>query len=647
MRLHHWMAAAALLGAFTLRAEVPELLELVPEAKGYELIAKLNPLQWHAKGYQVDRADQISGDLKRVGYLLKLTGKDGKKTWVFTAMDPFSKEVGSTLVPSVDSTIYQTYVDNLEVATNVEGVATGKFEKGNIEFWGKNYGGGNAKQIPGATDAFDFGDAVGKDGNYGSMQVHNFLEKQTVFAVNKLADDNTRDIGIGNNPNGNKDWTFASSGKNYSDAELYIVGQFDNFKLTDVVTLNSSKVELIGKTDRNPVEYAVGDTITFTLTADIGEQKPTVDYFINWSRTGDDGKTEKGKAKLADGAVTIKTSLDRPGFVRIYATLTDRNGRNMKRNVMQWGQERSINIFFDGGAAAAVSEIKQAAPEPEDFDAFWVKQKARLAEVPLKAKMDKLDSKNGNDVYAVSVDCAGPRPVTGYLTIPEGAADKSLPARVIFQGYGVGKQGIQGGSKNEIQFQINAHGFELGKDDAFYKAFGESIKSNGQGYAFDPKQNANAEEAYFNHMALRLMRSLEFVKQLPQWNGKSLIAQGGSQGGLQSIWAASLDQDVTNCQSDVTWCCNMAGNEVDKRLFGGWYIKYVPALGYYDAVNHAKRIKCPVTITRAGLGDYVCPPSGLAVLYNNITAPKKIFWVQGSDHGYVPTKPERFMLEAK
>lgn len=646
MRLHHWMMAAALLGAFTLRAEVPELLELVPEAKGYELIAKLNPLQWQSRGYEVDRSYQISGDLKRVGYLLKLTGKDGKKTWVFTAMDPFAKEVAATLVPSVDSPIYQAYVENLEVAANVEGVKTGKFEKGNIEFWGKNYSGHNAKEIPGATDSFDFGDGIADEGAYGSMQVHNYPEKQTVFSFSNLNAGDNCDLGIGNNPSGHPDWTFSAAGNTYSNAELYIVGQFDNFKIVEVAVLDSRNVELIGTTDRNPVEYAVGDTMTFTLQADIGDQKPSLDYFIHWTRTGDDGKTESGKAKLADGPVTIKTSLDRPGFVRIYANLTDSNGRNMKRNMVQWGQERQIDIFFDGGAGAAVSEIKQAVPEPEDFDAFWAKQKARLAEVPLKAKMDKLDSRNGNDVYAVTVDCAGPRPVTGYLTIPQGAAAKSLPANVIYHGYGVGKQWPHDGNGNEIQFSVNAHGYELGKDDAFYARFAELIQSNGQGYAFDPQQNSNPEEAYFNHMALRLMRSLEFVKQLPQWNGKDLISHGSSQGGLQSVWAAALDQDVSMCYTDITWNCNMAGSEVGKRLFGGWHIQWVPALGYYDAVNHARRIKCPVEIS-AGLGDYVCPPSGLAVLYNNITAPKKITWAQGCEHGYAPTKPEVFVVESK
>jgi len=56
----------------------------------------------------------------------------------------------------------------------------------------------------------------------------------------------------------------------------------------------------------------------------------------------------------------------------------------------------------------------------------------------------------------------------------------------------------------------------------------------------------------------------------------------------------------------------------------------------------AKRIRnAEVVITRAGLGDYTCPPSGLAISYNNLATPRKtIRWVQGSDHSFVPKKSE-------
>ncbi|MBO7153615.1 MAG: acetylxylan esterase, partial [Lentisphaeria bacterium] len=65
-------------------------------------------------------------------------------------------------------------------------------------------------------------------------------------------------------------------------------------------------------------------------------------------------------------------------------------------------------------------------------------------------------------------------------------------------------------------------------------------------------------------------------------------------------------------------------------------VPYTSEMDYYDAAYHAKRVKCPVVIPRAGIGDYTCPPSGIAVAYNNIKTPKAIYWMQGSTHGYIP-----------
>ncbi|MBS1369994.1 MAG: hypothetical protein HPZ91_08590 [Lentisphaeria bacterium] len=645
MKLSYGMAALAMLGSFTLRAEVPELLELVPEAKGYELIAKLNPTSWASRGYQDDRTEMLSGDLKRVGYLLKLTGRDGKMQWVFTAMDPFADTAAKVAVPSPGSPVFQTYVTNLEVASNVESVKTGTFEKGNVEFWGCNYGPGNGKKIPGASDkTFDFGDSpTGRD-SYGSMQVHNFQEKQTVFAFNKLTADQNCDLGIGNSPKGNPDWTFTSSGRNYKAAELYIVGKYENLKVSEVVTLNPDKVQVIGVTDKDPLSYAPGETMTFTVTADLGGQKPTADYYLNWSRSGDDGQKDGGRMKVTGEPLVIKTSLDKPGFVRIIAKLTDKNGKVLRtKNI--WNKQ--ADVAFEGGAGVQPENLTAGAEEPKDFDAFWQKQKARLAEVPLKYEMKKQpESTPAVDIYAVTIDCAGPRPVTGYLTIPAGAKEKSLPAQANYFGYGVGAQRPpKDGPKDRINLSINAHGFLLNQPNSYYEKFATEIKSNGQGYAFDPKQNADPETAYFNGMALRVMRSLEFLKQLPQWNGKDLTVSGGSQGGLQTVWAAGLDPDVTRALPGIPWCCDLNGSSLGRLR--GWYPQYVEALGYYDTVNHAKRIKCPVEITRAGLGDYTCPPSGVAVLYNAIKSPKKIKWFQGSTHGFVPKKPQIIVQESK
>ena len=640
------MAAIAVFSSQA-KAGVPALQELVPGTGDYELIYKLNPLNYGSNGYQVDNGDTYAGTLKRVGYLLKLTDQQGKMTWVFVSMDPFSQDLNKVGVPNVGSGIVQMYVSNMQITGNSPAVKNGAFEKGNIEFWPNDYSGANTREIPGATDGFDFGDAPSDPvKGYGSMQVHNYLEKQTILAFNRFHSNQGCDLGIGNNVTkaGKLDWTFSSSGKTYKTAELLVVGMFDNLKIKKVIRPDPQKISMTVRTEK--AFFAPGEEMTFSFNVDFaGQPLPEKPYMIRWTRTGDDGKRASGFETVVPGKVAVvTTSLDKPGFVRIQAYLVDPKGRQIRKKDKR-GNMKSIS--FDGGAGVEPEKLRAAAEEPADFDAFWAKQKAKLAAVPVKYRMKKVSKPEARiEVYAVSVDCAGPRPVTGYLTMPAGAKDTSLPASASYHGYGTTIQRApSSGPDNRLHFNMNAHGYDLGRADAYYEDFFAKIKSNDKIYAFDPEQNADPETAYFNGMALRVMRSLQFLKSLPQWNGKDLSVSGGSQGGLQTIWAAGLDPDVSSATCSIPWCCDFAGP--NKGRLGGWRPAYVPALNYYDSVFHAKRIKCPTIIARAGLGDYTCPPSGLAILYNNIRTPKKITWYQGSTHGYVPPNPQTFVQEQK
>ncbi|NMA45748.1 MAG: acetylxylan esterase [Lentisphaerae bacterium] len=660
MNITRWIGVIVMLGLLA-HAEVPELTALVPQATGYELIAKLDPTAYMGGNYAIDRSEILGGDVKRIGYLLKLTDKAGKLSWAFAAMDPFCTNIERLALPAPGGDIFQDYVTNLEVFSNVPAIKTGTFPKGNVEIWGCNYGGGNSKGIPGATSAFDFGDQPDSNGSgsYGCLQVHNFAEKQVVLAFNNFRNGKTCDLGIGNNTEfeaqagGSKtphpDWTFSRSGQSYQQTELFIVAKIDNLTVKEITLLNANKASLTGTLDREQALFAPGEEMAFKLVADFQGQQPTNDYFISWERTGDDGAKDSGKAKVGPEPLIIKTSLDRPGFVRILAYLVDKNGRRVTKTVMRRGKEAQENIFFDGGAGVDIDKL-QGVPEPADFDAFWTKQKARLAAVPMNTRLDEQPSKDPKvKIYAVSIDCAGPRPVTGYLTVPADAKEKSLPAHASFHGYGTSIQRAPtGGSSGHISFNVNAHGYDLGQSEEYYQAFFESIKSNGHGYAFDPEQNKDPETAYFNGMALRVMRALEYLKSRPEWDGKNLNVSGGSQGGLQTVWAAGLDAAVVKASPGIPWCCDLGGVTLG-RITAGWRLKYVEALDYYDPINHAKRIptSCYVDITRAGLGDYTCPPSGVAILYNNIPGPKRINWVQGSTHGYTPPNAQAFVLEQK
>lgn len=415
---------------------------------------------------------------------------------------------------------------------------------------------------------------------------------------------------------------------------------------------------LHGETDKaRAIDYRVGEEMVFTLTLQNAEPFPEGVYRISWSRTGDDGKTESGVVPASrEKPLVIRTRSSKPGFVRILANVIDAKGREMRRrfrgdtstpegkaalNAFEKGDAR---VFFDGGAGAGVTTLA-SVPEPADYDAFWAARKARLAKVPMNPEIKEWPSNDPEvRVFSFRVACAGPRPVTGHYTVPKKLG--KYMGHIRFHGYG--KHFIEkipkSGPHDRISMFINAHGYELGREEEYYTEFYNSIKSNGCTFGMDSTwQNLSTDTAYFGWMTYRIMRALQFLKSLPEWDGVNLRASGGSMGGLQTAWAAGLDPDVTEAEPIIPWCCDMGGRRTLKRLCPSWGVDETVAMRYFDPVNMAKRFspRCRVDISRAGLGDYCCPPTGVAVFYNNIPGPKRIHWVQGSTHGYVPSEPHQ------
>ena len=85
--------------------------------------------------------------------------------------------------------------------------------------------------------------------------------------------------------------------------------------------------------------------------------------------------------------------------------------------------------------------MKAHSAYKESMGSFWKKQKAKLEKIPLKYLIKKTVSNQFFEIYAVSVDCAGPRPVTpGAESAPvfdpyvdgEAEAASAVPASAAF-----------------------------------------------------------------------------------------------------------------------------------------------------------------------------------------------------------------------
>ncbi|MGN9803959.1 sialate O-acetylesterase [Micromonospora sp. L32] len=180
--------------------------------------------------YAFDRTGAVAGGFDRVGYCLELNGPAGPQ-WVWTAMTAFTTDVHRLGPPTRAGQIVRQRVNDLEVASNVEGLTSGTGLAGYLEMWPNNYGTGSSGQISGAyADRYDADDDVSPALGYGSFQVHlvgatrpSTTPPATVLAINGFTAANAPlSIGIGSAPAGHPDWTFAGNAASYTQRRLTV-----------------------------------------------------------------------------------------------------------------------------------------------------------------------------------------------------------------------------------------------------------------------------------------------------------------------------------------------------------------------------------------------------------------------------------------
>jgi lysophospholipase L1-like esterase len=255
--------AAGANGTFTAHT-TPAVLAGIPDAAGYSLMYHLQvpsvTPQWNVNAipYLVDEAKYGERSFDRVAYCLELDGN-----WVYASFDPHTNLLSKIGVPtlSVSGTAFQRIVSRMNVDSNVASIVKGTdIATGNIEFWGGNYSAPNGLSIPNASaTAFDFGDTM-SSGGHGSMQIHNHGASQVVMAYNNWGNNvnGTSEIGIGNRPTGEPDWTFSNSASTFTSRNLYVLA-----RVTGVPTGNAPVVY------SHPVSRSVAanGTATFAVMA--------------------------------------------------------------------------------------------------------------------------------------------------------------------------------------------------------------------------------------------------------------------------------------------------------------------------------------------------------------------------------------------
>jgi cephalosporin-C deacetylase-like acetyl esterase len=196
-----------------------------------------------------------------------------------------------------------------------------------------------------------------------------------------------------------------------------------------------------------------------------------------------------------------------------------------------------------------------------------------------------------------------------------------------------------------LAMDINAHGIENGQPEKYYADLQRGALKN---YRHEGRDSR--ETSYFVGMFLRAVRAVDFLASQPEWDGKTIIAYGSSQGGFQAFAVAALDERISFFNAGVPAGCDHTGVVVQR--VNGWP-KIVPqgldgkpndavlqASRYIDNVNFAARTKAKGAFVTVGFIDLTCPATTVYAAYNALPIPKEIYNDIPSGHTNSPAASE-------
>jgi cephalosporin-C deacetylase-like acetyl esterase len=323
-------------------------------------------------------------------------------------------------------------------------------------------------------------------------------------------------------------------------------------------------------------------------------------------------KTGNISVKAGHGLVEI--SLDEPCALMVNVSAKIGNKRLEKQ----------------AGTAVAPEQIRPSLPRPDDFDAFWKAKIESLKAIPMNAQVERVDKEKNVDYFKVRMDNIRGTHIYGQLAKPKRPG--KLPAMLVVQWAGV--YGLNPwfavGPANEgwLTLNIMPHDLPFDKPQAFYD---EASKTTLRDY---PRIGSdNRETSYFLRMMLGCYRAADYLAQRPDWDGKTLLVFGVSQGGYQSLVTAALHPQITAMIAIAPGGCDITAPLAGRgdsfpSLLSGWprpanQDAVVQAGRYYDVVNFASRIKCPALVS-VGLIDTVCRPTGIYAAFNQIPGTKEM-----------------------
>jgi len=384
--------------------------------------------------------------------------------------------------------------------------------------------------------------------------------------------------------------------------------------------------------------YSKGDTVVITATVNKIPDYPVILY--KYENGYYKKPVSKEAIELKEGEnILLKATYDKPTSI-LYAL----------------NPESDVKDRVYAGFLVDVDDLKCNITEPADLMEFWNKEIAKMRAMKMQVEEKELKAPKGFEgkvrVYDATINCVGNRPAVAIVAEPLGAKNKSLPIVIYYHGASMGKNCRATAKKaaelsqfrghDFLAADVNAHGIDNHGSDQYYKyLFAGELKNYHKGPL------TTKEEYYFKNMFLRDLRVLDYLMQNPLWDGKTIIVNGGSQGGAQSAWVASVEPRVTGLvvHCPAMWAITLPGTEFNTSWpapFKGQDAEFEQIMPYYDMANLLKHTHAACWV-EAGLWDSTVPAANVIAAFHNIPTKKELVTYKRT-HTTVTTGPERVKL---
>ena len=189
-----------------------------------------------------------------------------------------------------------------------------------------------------------------------------------------------------------------------------------------------------------------------------------------------------------------------------------------------------------------------------------------------------------------------------------------------------------------IRFIIEIHGMDPRMPEQYFEDIRAAFDGRTKGYLY---QGLDSRDHYYmKHVYLGLVRCIDLLTSLPEWDGRNVITQGGSQGGALAIIAAALDERVNLCVANHPALSDMAAAAQQGLTHGyphfskaeGFLTEaHLQTLPYYDVTSFAPFVKAKTYLTW-GFNDNTCPPTTSYAVWNLLQCQKESLVTPINEH---------------